>query len=176
MKSTNQGESQLNRLMVCFLNSVFINPQLILLIDKCRLKWRESYETWYVLTVHFSSRETEVLVMSLFYKNNLLNSFLFTLDRLKWPSPYCSCDHEEQTAIHILTSCSHVDEDLRDQASYLLSVGNEVSSLEDLGTPHLAILNCSRDPKFIEICSECVNNDELKLRRKICISTGPTHA
>ena len=125
---------------------------------------------------HFSSRETEVLVMSLFYKNNVLNSFLFTLDRLKWPSPYCSCDHEEQTAIHVLTSCSHVDEDLRDQASYLLSVGNEVSSLEDLGTPHLAILNCSRDPKFIEICSECVNNDELKLRRKICISTGPTHA
>ena len=114
--------------------------------------------------------------MSLFYKNNLLNSFLFTLDRLKWPSPYCSCGHEEQTAIHILTGCSHVDEDLRDQASYLLSVGNEVSSLEDLGTPHLAILNCSRDPKFIEICSECVNNDELKLRRKICISTGPTHA
>ena len=84
--------------------------------------------------------------------------------------------HEEQTAIHVLTSCSHVDEYLRDQASYLLSVGNEVSSLEDLGTPHLAILNCSRDPKFIEICSECVNNDELKLRRKICISTGPTHA
>ena len=125
---------------------------------------------------HFSSRETEVLVMSLFYKNNLLNSFLFTLDRLKWPSPYCSCGHEEQTAIHILTSCSHVDKDLRDQASYLLSVGNEVSSLDDLGTPHLAILNCSRDPKFIQICSECVNNDELKLRRKICISTGPTHA
>ena len=97
---------------------------------------------------YFSSRETEVLVMSLFYKNNLLNSFLFTLDRLKWPSPYCSCGHEEQTAIHILTSCSHVDEDLRDQASYLLSVGNEVSSLEDLGTPHLGILNCSSDPTF----------------------------
>ena len=33
--------------------------------------------------------------------------------------------HEEQTAIHVLTSCSHVDEYLRDQASYLLSVGNE---------------------------------------------------
>ena len=37
--------------------------------------------------------------------------------------------------------------------------------MEDLGTPHLAILNCSRDPKFIEICSDCVNNDDLYFYR-----------
>ena len=81
------------------------------------------------------------------------------------------CKSTTILSTHYITQCLP-----EDQASYLLSVCNEVSSLEDLGTPHLAILNCSRDPKFIEICSECVNNNELKLRRKICISTGPTHA
>ena len=51
-----------------------------------------------------TSRETEVLIMSLFYENNLLNSFLFKHDRSRWTSPLCSCGEEEQTALHLLTS------------------------------------------------------------------------
>ena len=127
----------------------------------------------------FTSREIEVLIMSLFYKNNLLNSFLFNFDRLRWASPLCSCGIEEQTAIHILTSCCHADESLRDQATYHLSIGNEASNLEELGT--VAILNCSRDPGFTQVCRDIVVNENLQLRRKICLqkssnSTRSTHA
>ena len=126
----------------------------------------------------FTSRDVEVLVMSLFYKNNLLNSFLFGLDRLKWETPLCSCGLEEQTAVHILTNCSHADETLRDEAAYHLSIGNDETNFEELGPT--ALLNCSRDHSFIQVCLEIVDNTQLNLRRKICLSkpscTRPTHA
>ena len=64
---------------------------------------------------HGVSREVEVLVMSLMYKNNLLNSFLFRVDRAV-SSPLCICGSEEQTALHLLSSCDLVDLDLKYQA------------------------------------------------------------
>ena len=115
----------------------------------------------------YTSREIEVLIMSMFYKNNLLNPFLFSLDRSRWRSPLCSCGVEEQTAMHILTSCPLSDEGLCQQAMHHLSIANEDLNLDGLGT--VAILNCSRDPGFIRTCGEILDNNELNLRRKIVL-------
>ena len=127
----------------------------------------------------FTSREVEVLIMSLFYKNNLLNSFLFHFDRNKWVSPFCSCSSNEQTALHLLTDCHHTDEELQDQALYQLSTGNNLEEhmLSELGT--VGILNCSRDAKLLQICKTVVENQMLNLRRKITLpssTTRSTHA
>ena len=127
----------------------------------------------------FTSREVEVLIMSLFYKNNLLNSFLFHFDRTKWVSPFCSCSSNEQTALHLLTDCHHTDEELQDQALYQLSTGNNLEEhmLSELGT--VGILNCSRDAKLLQICKTVVENQMLNLRRKITLpssTTRSTHA
>ena len=105
--------------------------------------------------------------MSMFYKSNLLNTFLFSLDRCKWTSPLCSCSVEEQTAIHVLTNCSLTEESLRNEAIYYLNIANDDLSFEELGC--VAILNCSRDPGFIRTCRDILDNDQLLLRRKISI-------
>ena len=96
-------------------------------------------------------------------KNNLLNSFLFRHDGTKWKTPLCSCGVEEQTAIHLLTRCPLVEDVVRDQAGYLLSIGNGISieGFDDLGL--VGTLNCSRDPKFIEVCRMVVCNESLNL-------------
>ena len=125
---------------------------------------------------HGTTREQEVLIMSLFYKNNLLNSFLFRHDGTKWKTPLCSCGVEEQTVIHLLTRCALVEDVVRDQAGYLLvlSIGNSISieGFDDLGL--VGALNCSRDPKFIEVCRMVVCNESLNLRRVINLSSDST--
>ena len=45
-------------------------------------------------------RDVEVLVLSMFYKNNLLNVFLHKLYPLKYSSELCSCKMATQTAYH----------------------------------------------------------------------------
>ena len=48
------------------------------------------------------SRDDEVKVMSMFYQNNLLNSFLYKTQREQCPSPLCPCGVDEQTSFHVL--------------------------------------------------------------------------
>ena len=51
-----------------------------------------------------TSRKSEILLMSMLYKNNLLQDSLYKLGKV--PSPMCSlCGLEEETAPHILFSC-----------------------------------------------------------------------
>ena len=95
-----------------------------------------------------TSREAEVKLMSLLYKNNLLNSFLYKIGRA--PSPMCSgCGREEETAKHILFECTTVDESLRSEAF------SEYNRL-NVNTPELShddtfigLLNAIKDSKFV---------------------------
>ena len=109
---------------------------------------------------HGTDRGMEVLVVSLFYKNNLLNSFLIRFDRTILESLLCLCGEEEQTALHLLTSCSH-----------LLSMGNgvQIDELDCFGL--VSVLNCSRDPSFMRICKSTVENKSLNLRAQISPDT-----
>ena len=65
-------------------------------------------------------RQEEVMVMSMFYPNNTLNSFLHTINSEKFPTPTCHCGESSQTAHHVLFNCSTVDEALRLEAYSLL--------------------------------------------------------
>ena len=118
---------------------------------------------------HGTSRETEVLIMSLFYENNLLNSFLYKYDRSRWTTPLCICGEEEQTALHLLTSCHLNEEYIRNQASHLLSVGNGAHSDEFHCLGVVSVLNCSRDPNFIRVCKSMVETESLCLRKRISL-------
>jgi hypothetical protein len=117
-----------------------------------------------------TSREEEVLVMSLFYKNNLLNSFLYRTERKLCPSPVCLCGEEEQTAFHLLCNCTLIDIEIREKLVYHLTLGNDAVSMDELEADHVSLLNCSRDVKFIELCREVIMTDGLNLRTKIRLS------
>jgi len=91
------------------------------------------------------SREVEVLVRSLMYKNNLLKSFLFRVDRTA-ATPLCICGLDEQTTIHQLSGCDLVDMDLKFQAKHINTLCNSSRSMVDLAAEQCStILNCSRD-------------------------------
>ena len=67
-----------------------------------------------------TSREEEVKFLNMFYENNLLNGFLFTVEREKCPLPLCECQLDDQTAFHIPTSSEKVDADIREDIILML--------------------------------------------------------
>ena len=110
------------------------------------------------------------MITSLMYKNNLLNSFLFRVDRAV-ASPLCICGSDEQTAIHLLSSCDLVDMDLKCQAKHIITLCNSSRSMVDLAAEQCStILNCSRDYMFVNVCVGIVESQGLNLRRKINLS------
>ena len=117
-----------------------------------------------------TSREEEVKFLSMFYKNNPLNGFLFTIDREKCPSPLCECLLEGQTAFHILTSCPKVDSDIREEIILMLLLGNDVATADALIADNISLLNCSRDEMFVQQCLKALRTSSLKLSTKITLS------
>ena len=115
----------------------------------------------------FTSRTDEVLLLSLFYKNNLLNDFLFRMKQIA--SPLCMCQKDEQTAFHLVTSCPLVESELRNGATEIMNRCNEVSSDNELLNDHISLLNSSRDPDFIHHCLKIVKTKDLKLRKEITL-------
>ena len=95
------------------------------------------------LPIPSCTRKEEVLLMSMFYENNLLNSFLNKLNRPEAPSAICHCGIEDQTAYHVVLRCSEVDQELRSRALDFMNLeggGGETSTV---------LLNSSRDINFL---------------------------
>ena len=111
-------------------------------------------------------RQTEVIVLSFLYKQNLLNGFLYLAQRKKCTSPICDCGIEEQTAHHFVASCELVDGRLRSE------VGKVLVSCNNMNEPppdYISLLNCSRDDSFIKLCIDIVNGNRSRLRSKYTI-------
>ena len=101
------------------------------------------------------SRKTEVLIMSLFYENNLMNDFLWR--RSLTESPLCPhCQNELQTPYHAMIQCDGVDVQLRTEAEEALvtTLGEEKARVESVTT----LLNASRSPKFMNACKNIIEN------------------
>ena len=112
-----------------------------------------------------TSRNVEVLVMSLLYKNNLLNQNLWNLSQV--PSPLCSaCSLQEETADHILFECSAVDLNLRTLSKQHYNRINNISDDYNLET-YIGLLNARSDPDFILVCINIVKS--LRLRETIVL-------
>ena len=116
-----------------------------------------------------TNRKTEVLMISLLYKQNLLNSFLYLSQRNRCPSPLCKCLKEEQTAYHIISSCELVDEGMRRRIDKLLNSFNG-GSVEGVPADYISILNCIRNDEFVKICLEIVEIKNLELKSVYIIS------
>ena len=107
----------------------------------------------------YTDRNKEVILMSFMYKNNLLNSFLYTIDRV--PSPMCSlCNSEEETPDHILFRCNKVQDDLKQSVihHYRLATNKEENTCTDV----IDLLNVSRDQNFISSCVNLLNSVNLR--------------
>ena len=116
-----------------------------------------------------TSRGEEVRFLSMFYKNNLLNGFLFTIEREKCPSPLCKCLLEDQTAFHVLTSCTKVDLGIREEIILMLLLGNDVATADLLVADNISLLNCSRDEMFVQKCLQALKTSLLKLCSKLTL-------
>ena len=103
-----------------------------------------------------TTREKEVLLMSLFYKNNISNSSLYKLGRV--PSPLCSmCEREEDTPDHIIFRCPEVDAERRRDAATQYRLANNLEEREDIVADFIALLNTSRHKPFMDSCVEIIN-------------------
>ena len=117
------------------------------------------------IPINSDIREVEVLVLSLLYKNNLLNEFLHGMNSNKFCSPLCTCGREEQNAHHVLFRCPLVKAELRAEAYHELeqAVGRETASIEDT----ITLLNASRYQPFMEKVMEIVTELRGVLRTSI---------
>ena len=107
------------------------------------------------------NRTKEVKLMSLFYENNLLNSFLYRRNNPAVPSPMCMCGIEEQTAYHFVTQCDLVNPELRTKALDCLQ------SRGDPGQTTTALLNLSRDSVFMDTLSEIIDTHSNLIRTEV---------
>ena len=110
-------------------------------------------------------RKTEVILMGMFYKNNLLNQSLWNLDKV--PSPLCAaCSQQEETPAHILFECSAVNVELRTLSKrHYNRVNNRFG--EDALDPYIGLLNARSDKDFIIVCINIINS--LRLRESIVL-------
>ena len=97
-----------------------------------------------------TSRQEEVLMMSLFYPNNLFNSNMYR-NTYQVESPLCrKCHQEEETPFHIVVQCSDNSEEVK---QLLQDILGEEELKEDTTT----LLKGSRDQRFLELCLDIIS-------------------
>ena len=106
-------------------------------------------------------RVTEVLFLSMLYKNNLLNSSLYRLGKV--PSPLCSLCGQEETPDHILFKCSTVQEDLRNRAITTYELASGCSEGETETGTYIGLLNASKNTEFVEACIRILSSVNLRV-------------
>ena len=91
-----------------------------------------------------TDRSDEVLLMSIFYPNNLMNSFVYR-HTYNAESPLCSkCQKMEETAYHVIMQCNNQSQRIQDIVFGV--IGENAAGIEHTNT----LLNCSREPQFIK--------------------------
>ena len=116
------------------------------------------------------TRDEEVLLMSLFYENNLLNSSLYKINRAKFTTGECECGDGLQTAYHIVMECSLVSESRRQVCFEILEELIGVSDAEVSSC--VTLLNGSRSPKFISALLDVVRTTNVNLRTKVTLASS----
>ena len=116
------------------------------------------------------TRDEEVLVMSLFYENNLLNSSLYKINAAKFTTGECECGDGLQTAYHIVMECNLVSESRRQLCFEILE---ELIGVDDAEVSScVTLLNGSRSPKFIAALLDIVRTTKVDLRTKVTLASS----
>ena len=109
----------------------------------------------------YTTRDQEVLFMSLFYKNNLMEAFLYSIKRTN--NPLCLCGVEAQTAVHAILHCSLVLNIKK--AKLYESLGGVGGFSEDI----VSFLDASRDKDFVNACIQVFKKEPKQFRTKIIL-------
>ena len=105
-----------------------------------------------------TTRDEEVQLMSLFYPQNLFNSFVYR-HTYQAESPLCStCKTEEETPFHVIYECNSKSTEIRNIVD---KIAGEDTKYADTNT----LLKCSRNEKFIKLCLEVLKQG--KYRKEI---------
>ena len=116
------------------------------------------------------TRDEEVLLMSLFYQNNLLNSSLYKINTAKFTTGECECGDGLQTAYHIVMDCNLVSEARRQLCFKILE---ELIGVNDAEVSScVTLLNGSRSPKFISALLDVVRTTKVNLRTKVTLASS----
>ena len=113
-----------------------------------------------------TNREEEVLIMSLFYPNNLLNSFTNRYNDQMFPNPMCGCGEEPQTSHHVLFRCKKIDETLRAESFDLFQqLAGDDAEIDS----HLSLLKVCKNVKFLQNVTNIVKQQKPFLRKEIVL-------
>ena len=95
------------------------------------------------------SRENETLLMSMFYKNNLLNSSLFQINPRKYTNPFCSFGCSDlETSYHIMAACNNNPHKNEIMNTLIQAFGSDVAHIDS----HITLLNVKNNFQFLELC------------------------
>lgn len=102
-----------------------------------------------------TQRKTEVQVLNLLYKNNILNQSLYNIDKKESPlCRYCKC--EEETAEHLLFNCNAIDPQTKATASNSYKQALNLKDTDNEPLFEIGVLNAIRDDKFLKQCIHIV--------------------
>ena len=105
---------------------------------------------------HNTSRREEVLLMSMFYPQNLLNSFVYRHTH-STESPLCPrCMLQEQTPFHVIYECNDICEELQ------VIIRSNAEEREVQQADCTTLLNCSRSEEFVRKCLTVLSQGEFR--------------
>ena len=116
-------------------------------------------------------RETETVLLSHFYENNLMNGYLYRIGHRETGSPLCLCKVANQTPYHCLMECNMIDtkirQDLRINADIFFKEKADV--MYDDMLDHITLLNMSRNKTIMELMIQAIKSNKIKYRTKIIL-------
>ena len=117
-----------------------------------------------------TTRETEVLVMSLFYYNNLLNGSLHRLCPTIYKSPLRDCGKGVQDNYHVLLECEAESKDSNNFIFELKACFAKNNEVRDAGYhTNIQFLNASRDALTLKLMVKRITVLSDTLRKAISL-------
>ena len=112
-----------------------------------------------------SKHVTRKHVMTLYYRNNLMNSFLHEFNPQMFPSPLCHCEQDVQTPYHVGVTCAMIPEDIR--SDLIQRIESAVDPTDAVIKNNFTLLNASRDPLVLQGLINAMNIQMQYLRTDI---------
>ena len=111
-------------------------------------------------------RDIETLLLSHFYDNNLMNSFLYRIGHKDVTTPMCPCKGGEQTPYHCFFECNAMDKDIKKEFIEEVKIRFPGETSKD----HITLLNMSRDKVIMELMIKITVSQKDMYRKKIILT------
>ena len=120
-------------------------------------------------------RALETILLSHFYINNLMNSFLYRVGQKGINSPLCPCGREEQTPYHCMVECKYINDNIKEELNRGIAAfyKEPKNSRLVIGNDHITLLNMSRNNDVMQLMLNIIKSKRHTYRTKIIINTNP---